>query len=157
MGGLLETNRLASISRRIFSRAAFKLDYFHNEGLPHRLSRLDPLFRRLNSALGITGRYKFLHYRSWFQRELAPYVHAVLADAQTRGSTFFNSDFLEQMAVEHARGNKNYMLEIDAVITLEAVERLLFRDLPRRDQSLREARSATAASSWCTANDGYAL
>jgi asparagine synthase (glutamine-hydrolysing) len=157
MGAILETNRLASISRRIFSRAAFKLDYFYSEGLPRWLCRLDPFLRQLNSGLGITGRYKFLHYRTWFQRELAPYVTAVLTDAQTRGSPFFNSDFLQHIAVEHARGRKNYTLEIDAVITLEAVERLLFRDLPRETPSSREARSAMAASSLCAASDAYGL
>jgi asparagine synthase (glutamine-hydrolysing) len=153
MGGILETNRLRAVSRRIFSRAAFKLDYFYSEGLPPWLCRLDPVFRQLNSGLGITGRYKFLHYRTWFQRELAPYVTAVLTDAQTRLSTFFNPDFLQRMAVEHARGHKNYTLEIDAVITLEAVERLLFRDLSREARSSFEVRSTTAASPFCPAND----
>ena len=55
----------------------------------------DPFFRRINSALGIVGRHKFLHYRSWFQQELAPYVKAVLRDPQIRGSRFFDSDFIE--------------------------------------------------------------
>ena len=56
MGGILETNRLTAVSRRVFSRAAFKLDYFYSEGLPRWLCRLDPFLRQLNSGLGITGR-----------------------------------------------------------------------------------------------------
>jgi asparagine synthase (glutamine-hydrolysing) len=152
MGEITRTHRLASVSRRILSRAVFKVDYFYNEGLPHWLSHLDPLFRRLNSRMGIVGRYKFLHYRSWFQQELASYVKTVLTDARTRESQFFNSDFLEHMAVEHTRGRKNYVLEIDAVITLEAVERLLFRGLPCDPRVAREARGAIAANSLCTAN-----
>jgi hypothetical protein len=43
----------------------------------------------------------------------------------------WNSRFVERMAADHASGYKNHMREIDAVLTLEAVERLLFRDLPR--------------------------
>ena len=57
------------------------------------------------------------------------------------------------MATEHARGRKNYTLEIDAVITLEAVERLLLKDFPREHRSARAPASATAVSSLCPAND----
>ena len=35
------------------------------------------------------------------------------------------------MAGDHIAGRENYSLEINAVLTLEAVERLLFRELPR--------------------------
>jgi asparagine synthase (glutamine-hydrolysing) len=153
MGSILETNRLRAVTGRVFSRAAFKLDYFYSEGLPRWLCRLDPLLRQLNSGLRITGRYKFLHYRTWFQRELAPYVMGVLTDPQTRRIPFFNSDFLGRMAAEHAHGRKNYTLEIAAVITLEAVERLLFQNFPRENRSWRPDAGTTALSSLCTAND----
>jgi hypothetical protein len=61
------------------------------------------------------------------------------------------------MAVEHIRGHKNYVLEIDAVMTLEAVERLLFRDLPREPSQGSKAHSGTAASSFRTANEASTL
>jgi asparagine synthase (glutamine-hydrolysing) len=157
MGCILETNRLASVARRIFSRAAFKLDYFYNEGLPHWLSRLDPLFRQVNSGLGIVGRHKFLHYRSWFQQELAPYLKAVLRDTELRGSRFFNSDFIGEMAREHTCGRKNYVLEIDAVITFEAVERLLFRGHPHATAGVATRASVAAVSSSCTPEAASAL
>jgi hypothetical protein len=41
----------------------------------------------------------------------------------------WNSRFLEHMASDHASGHKNYVREIDAVVTLDTVERLLFRDV----------------------------
>jgi asparagine synthase (glutamine-hydrolysing) len=132
MGGMGEANRLAAVSRRIFSRGVCKLDYLRQEGLPHGLSRLNPLFTQLSSALGIAGLHKYLAYRIWFQRELAAYVDGILKDAQVRRSPLWNSRFLEHIASDHATGHKNYVREIDAVLTLDAVERLLFRDLPRR-------------------------
>jgi asparagine synthase (glutamine-hydrolysing) len=131
MGQMGEANRLAMAPRRIFAKAVCKLDYLYNEGLPHGLSRLDSLFTRLSSALGIVGLHKYLPYRIWFQRELAPYVDGILKDAQVRRSSLWDSRFLEHMASDHAAGRKNYVREIDAVLTLDAVERLLFRDLPR--------------------------
>ena len=131
MGEMGEANRLAAASRRIFSKVVCKLDYLRSEGLPHGLSRLDSLLTQISSALGIAGLHKYLPYRIWFQRELAAYVDGVLKDAQVRHSSLWNSRFLEHMASDHATGHKNYVREIDAVVTLDAVERLLFRDLPR--------------------------
>ena len=156
MGALWETNRLASVSRRIFSKATFKLDYFYNEGLPHWLSSLDPFFRRVNAALGIVGRHKFLHYRSWFQQELAPYVKAVLSEVEKRGSRFFDSHCIGEMVREHTCGRRNYLPEINAVITFEAVERLLFRGHPRRTEGPATGGRMAAASSSCIAETASA-
>jgi asparagine synthase (glutamine-hydrolysing) len=136
MGGVGENRGAAAALRHVFSKVTFKLDYLNNEGLPHWLSPFDPLLRRFNSRTGILGLHKHLHYRSWFQRELAGYVKDVLTDGHTQRSPFWNSDFLESMATEHTRGRKNYVLEINAVLTLEAVERLFFRELPSGVSSL---------------------
>jgi asparagine synthase (glutamine-hydrolysing) len=131
MGAMGEPNRFAAAPRRIFSKVVCKVDYLRTEGLPHGLSRLDSLFTQLSAALGIAGLHKYLPYRIWFQRELAAYVDGILTDAQVRRSSLWDSRFLEHMASDHATGHKNYVRESDAVLTLEAVERLLFRDLPR--------------------------
>jgi len=131
MGIVAKASGLAAAPRRILSKAICKVDYLRTEGLPHGLSRLDSLFTKLSSALRIAGLHKYLSYRIWFQRELAAYVGGVLKDAQVRHSSLWNCGFLEHIASDHATGHKNYVREIDAVLTLEAVERLLFRDLPR--------------------------
>jgi asparagine synthase (glutamine-hydrolysing) len=130
MGEMGKTRGLACPLRRFYSKATFKLDYLNNEGFPHWLSPLDPLFQGLASSLKIVGLHKYLHYRSWFRRELAGYVKDVLTDTRTQQSPFWNPDFLENMAKDHIRGRKNYVREINAVLTVEAVERLLFRDFP---------------------------
>jgi asparagine synthase (glutamine-hydrolysing) len=132
MGGMGAANRLAAASRRIFSTGVCKLDYLRQQGLPHSLSRLNPLYTQLSSAFGIAGLHKYLAYRIWFQRELTAYVDGVLKDARVRRSSLWNPRFLERMASDHATGYKNYVREIDAVLTLDAVERLLFRDPPAR-------------------------
>ena len=142
MGGMGEANWLAATSRRIFSKTVCKLDYLRNEGLPRRLSRFDSLLTELTSALRIAGLHKYLQYRIWFQRELADYVESVLKDVQVRDQSFWDSRFLEQMASEHVTGHKNFVREIDAVVTLEAVERRLFRDLPRDPTWQRDVTAA---------------
>jgi hypothetical protein len=125
-----DANRLARASTRIFSKGVCKIDYLRTEGLPHPLSRLNSLFTQLSSALRIAGLHKYLSYRIWFQRELADYVDRVLKDVQVRHQSFWDSRFLEHMASEHRAGRKNYVRAIDVVVTLEAIERLFFRDLP---------------------------
>jgi len=130
MGEIGKTRGFAAMSRGILSKAACKLDYLYSEGLPHWLSPFDHILDRIGSGAKLFGRHKFLRYRRWFQRELASYVDGILKDTQTRRSPLWDPRFLENLAREHVNGRKNYLLEIDAVITLEAVERLLFRDSP---------------------------
>jgi asparagine synthase (glutamine-hydrolysing) len=144
MGQIGEIRGIAAALRRFFSKATFKLDYLHNEGLPHWFSPLDPVFTRVASGLKIVGLHKYLHYRSWFRKELAEYVSEILSDSRIQQNPLWNSDFLGSMASEHIRGRKNYVLELDAVMTLEAVERLLFRDLCRESKPV--AALATSAA-----------
>jgi asparagine synthase (glutamine-hydrolysing) len=125
MGEMGETRGLAGALRRMFSKATFKLDYLNNEGFPHRLSFLDPLFERLASSSRIAGLHKYLHYRSWFQKELAGYVSEMLRDSRIRQSALWNPLFLEHMAKEHVHGRRNYALEINMVLTLDAIDRLI--------------------------------
>jgi hypothetical protein len=66
-----------------------------------------------------------LHYRKWFRRELAEYFRAVINNSTTQQCPFWNNDFLRRMVNEHINGRKNYIREINAVLTLEAVQRLL--------------------------------
>jgi asparagine synthase (glutamine-hydrolysing) len=113
-------------------RSLFKLDYLYSEGLPHWLLPLDPLFSAASLGTGVIGRYKFLSYRMWFRQELAAYVNESIKHMHIHDSWPWNSRFLETLAHEHISGRRNYVREINAVITLETVKRLLFRDLPRQ-------------------------
>jgi asparagine synthase (glutamine-hydrolysing) len=121
---------LATKLRRFAAEVTFKIDYMQNEGLPNALAPADPLFRGVSSALGIRGLHKFLRYPSWFRKELSTYVDDVLASKRVRDSRFWNPDFVRQLAGQHRSGRKNFAMEINAVLTLEAIERLLFKDLP---------------------------
>jgi len=120
-------SRLSGGLRRFHCAVTFKLDYFYNEGLPHWLSPLDGLFGRLGSGVGVLGLHKYLHYRSWLRRELAVYARELVTDMQTRRMPYWNSEFLEAMVKDHIGGRKNYVREINAVLTLEATERLVLR------------------------------
>ncbi len=117
-------------SRRLFREAGFKLDYYYNEGMPQWGSRFDPFLRVLNARCKIFGYHKFLHYRSWFRTMLAPYVIEVLRESRTQESAFWMPGALNYIVESQLQGRGNYVSIINAVLTLEAVERLLFRELP---------------------------
>ena len=126
-----DNSGLAYLWRRIFAEVTFKMDYCHGEGLPQPLTPFNPVYRFAVSAFKVAGMHKFLQYRQWFRKELAEYVRQSLSEAQAGQNRFFNVARIRHLAELHAAGRKNYAAEIDAVLTLDSVERQLFRDLPR--------------------------
>jgi asparagine synthase (glutamine-hydrolysing) len=129
MGEMGGRDGAAAGLRRLVSKITFKADWVNNEGLPSFLSAFDPMFQHFASGLRIVGLHKYLHYRSWFRKDLAGYVTEKLKKSRVRQSPFWNSGFIDQMAAGNLEGRGNYVREINAVLTLEAVERLLFREV----------------------------
>ena len=100
-------------------------------GLPRKLGVLDPVFKPIVKAMGVAGLHKFLKYSTWFRGALAPFVAERISAAQKNGNGFWNTAALGEVSRAHLAGKKDFPSEINAVLTLEAVERLLFRELPR--------------------------
>jgi asparagine synthase (glutamine-hydrolysing) len=128
-GLVWEDSRAMAILKRLFCGITFKLDYLHKEGLPHSLSPVDPLIGSL-SSFGLLGLHKFLPYRVWFRRELAEYVADRLAAVRSHGSPYWDPKSLGTVAADHVRGRRNYLREIHAILTLEAVTRVLLAGAP---------------------------
>ena len=128
--GLSGSGSRNALMKRILAKVGFKLDYLANEGLPNSLSRLDPLFDRLNSRKLVLGHHKFLRYRSWLRGDLADYLRGSMADAQALQSPLWNHKFLGRIADDHIRGFANNVREINTILTLAAVERLFFASSP---------------------------
>lgn len=109
---------------RSFYEAAFKAEYYCGHGMPRWLSRWDRVLKHLNYEKLFLGRYKFHHFRRWFQGELADYVREMLLDGRTARRTFLNAHYLEEMVQSHIRGDENYLDEINKILTVELVHRL---------------------------------
>jgi asparagine synthase (glutamine-hydrolysing) len=131
--------------RRAFAEITFKLDYYSTAGLPRPVSSLNPLFRPVVSQLKIAGLHKFLRYSAWFRNDMAPWVREALSDSRVSGNGLWNPVFLKTLAEDHIRGRDDFSAEINAVMTLEAVERLFFHKSQHFDLSSREyAKPVTA-------------
>jgi len=124
--GLVPASRLLSILNYFWCRASFKLDYWYGDGMPHWLSVLDTRLRRLGLRSWQPGLHKYLHYRKWFREELAGYVRERFTDTLINRNQLWNRTFLDQVVSDHTNGRRNYVREINSVLTLEAIERLLF-------------------------------
>ena len=109
--------------RRLGAEVAFKLDYMHKEAPPRGV-------RWVLSALdkaGLLGSHKWLPYRLWFQHELSSFVRGILADSATGRLGFWDPGALATIVDDHVNGKRNGVREINAVLTLLAVDRLLLR------------------------------
>jgi hypothetical protein len=111
------------------------------------LVRLDPLFGQFYSALRLYGQHRYLPYRRWFRTQLATHIQQVLTDTRVRQSGFWNPGFTERLAWEHITGRKNYLREINAVLTLEAIERLLIRNQSKAVERQSDLNNCEASSS----------
>jgi asparagine synthase (glutamine-hydrolysing) len=131
--------------RRAFAETTFKLDYYSTAGLPRPVSAFNPFFRPVVNKLKIAGLHKFLRYSAWFRNEMAPWVREVVSDSSVRSSAIWNPAFLKTLAEDHIRGRNDFSAEINAVMTLEAVERLFFHKSQHLDFSPREYAQPIAA------------
>src|ERR1700693_862815 len=115
--------------RRAFGEVTFKLDYYHTEGLPPFLNALDPCVNAL-SPFGVLGLHKFLPYRRWFRNELVPVVLERISSDRVRCAPWWAKNAPEAVARKHVAGQGNYVRELNAILTLEAIERLLVAGEP---------------------------
>src|SRR5438046_10459636 len=90
----------------------------------------------LNTIVRIFWHSKYHHHRSCFRRELTPYIQEALVDRTVKQAPFWNAASLSHMTDAHIGGRINYSREINTVLMLEAIERLLFRELPLTSELL---------------------
>ncbi len=122
-GDLGNDSEFRRICRSAWSKFTFKLDYMNNEGYPNALAPLEGLFQFFSASFGLLGIHKHLHYRRWFRTQLVETVRDRLDRAAQLSC--LDRTGLAAMSEAHASGRKNFVLEINAALTLEAVDRLM--------------------------------
>lgn len=127
MGYLGSGSWVAGQVRHAWEAATFKLDYINNEGFPDALAPLEPAVQFGLRQLGLLGRHKHLHYRTWFRTRLRDYIADSLATAATHQSSLWDQAAVKRIAADHLAGRRNHVGELDAILTLQAVEQTLLR------------------------------
>ena len=136
-GELLDSSGVGRAFRRALGEVTFKLDYYHDAGLPTLLSAFNPLLSSL-SPLGILGLHKFLPYRRWFREELRSTVLERLSSRRVREARWWAKNAPETLARAHILGRGNYQRELNAVLTLEAIDRLFFSEISAKMPAERQ-------------------
>jgi asparagine synthase (glutamine-hydrolysing) len=125
--GLVPASRLSSLVMAPWYETTFKLDYWYREGVPQRLSMLGSGFDRLALGCRMFASHRYLHYRQWFRRELSGYLRERLTDPAINRLGLWNRSALERLLTDHIAGRNNYVQEIDTVLTVDAIDRLLLQ------------------------------
>ena len=128
--GPVIASQWAPLTNYFSYRVLFKLEYWCGEKMPDWLSALDRQLSRFGFRLWSPVQHKFLHYQYWFRRELAKYVEERSVDIARHGPNLWNRTFLMPLTKEHREGRKNYVREIDVVLTPDAVDRVLLSQYP---------------------------
>src|SRR2546425_33848 len=129
MGYGVNGPRLAAYLRRLHRYLLFKAEWYYNAGMPHWVARLDHnvLARGLEGLF--LGSRKIEHYRLWFRDQLFDYVQSMLRDRSTATRAYLNRRSYRELVTSHRTGTRNYMNEINRLVTLELIQRrLLERD-----------------------------
>jgi len=115
---------LNSILTRGFLEFLFKAEYAYDYGMPQWVARLDHLFKPLHLERIWLGRHKPFHFRVWYRDELAGYVRDILLDSRSLARPYVVPEAVRTIVNGHLKGDRNYTIEINRLLTLELTHRL---------------------------------
>lgn len=126
-GLLCNGSRLKSLTRQLYRKSLIKAEYWSSHGMPNWLATISNNgIQRLLDKIFI-GRDKFQHFRLWTKKYFADYISDVLHEGTKEAGEFFNLDQIENIVNDHVAGKKNYINEIDKIMTLILARRTLFK------------------------------
>jgi asparagine synthase (glutamine-hydrolysing) len=118
-----------SRSMQVYYEILHLAEIGYDYGMPHWLSQIDDYLVPFCLGKLFLGRNNFSHFRIWFRNELSDYIKEILLDKKTTNRPYLNKGFLEKMVNAHISGKCNYVREINTIITLELIHRLLIEDI----------------------------
>ena len=120
-----QSNSTLTKIRRPWQQFLTKAEYAFDYGMPQWLARIDRLLSPLLLERLFLGRQKFCHFRTWYRHQLARYIKEMLLDPRTLSRPYLNGRRLESMVSAHLNGNGNFTVEIQQILSMELMHRLL--------------------------------
>ena len=120
-------SRFRSLTRRFYREALFKTEYFSSHGMPTWLARISRFGLGRFLEKSFLGRHKFQHLHLWTRKQFAGYISDLLFQGSRDLGEFFNLRQVESMVHDHIAGRKNYVDEIDKLLTLTLVHNTLLK------------------------------
>jgi asparagine synthase (glutamine-hydrolysing) len=117
--GLLQGKvTIRSLARQFQHKALIKAEYLTSHGMPNWLAGISRCGIGRFLEKQFLGRDKFQHFRFWTKRRFASYLSETLVQRNGDLEQFLNLRQMERILYEHVAGNKNYIYEIDRILTL---------------------------------------
>lgn len=112
---------------RLWQEFTFKAEYACDMGMPRWLARAERAMGPLRPSRLFLGRHKFLHFRTWYQRELSNYLQEILLDRMSLNRQYVRPRQLETLVAEHINGTANHTNTLHQLLTLELLHRQFIR------------------------------
>jgi len=114
--------------RRIYREALFKAEYWIGPGAPDWFLKQSHLLNLLRLEENLLGRHKFYHFRLWMRELLSKKIREILTqDFQSGLRTYLDHKILEAILDDHFKSKKNYTNEIDMILKVALIHRLLLK------------------------------
>jgi len=120
-----KSGKLISKTRKSLYYLLFKSEYIYAYQMPSILVRLDTILGVSGLERHMVGRYQLLNYRKLFRDELSHYIKDIIFDRRALTRPYLNRKYLEKIVQDHINGKKNYLNEINKVLTVELIYRQL--------------------------------
>jgi asparagine synthase (glutamine-hydrolysing) len=115
---------LAAI-KRLHRYVLFKAEWYYNMGMPQWVAPFDGTLPLTMWEPLFLGWHKIDHYRLWFRDQFKNYLSGMLTDERSRSRPYLNRSAYEDVVRAHVRGGRNSLNEVNKVVTLELIHRLL--------------------------------
>ena len=113
--------------RRAIRRSLVKAEYLTSHGAPDWLAKVSSRLPPSLIETRFLGVDKFQYFRFWIRHNLAGFVRETLVHNDSYNlSSWFDMTRVEQMVNDHIVGRANYTTEIDKLLTIASVEKVLF-------------------------------
>jgi asparagine synthase (glutamine-hydrolysing) len=118
--------------RRLHRYVLFKAEWYYNMGMPHWVAPLDGTWALTMWEPLFLGWHKIDHYRLWFRDRFKNYLTGLLTEDRSRSRAYLDRRGYEDVVRAHVGGGRNSLNEVNKVVTLELIHRLLIeRDYAR--------------------------
>jgi asparagine synthase (glutamine-hydrolysing) len=127
-GILYDNNSLEKALRKFIQEILIKGEYWASHGMPDWLSLISGYGLQGLLEKIFFGRDKFQHYRLWSRKNFSDYIIGELLDGIQDFNDFFERNRTNELVREHMAGKRNYLGEIDKILTLILAKRTLFHN-----------------------------
>jgi asparagine synthase (glutamine-hydrolysing) len=119
------SNNFFTMLGHLYYEFLFKMDYYYSHGMHHWMAKLDHSFAPSKLEELFLGRHKYYHLRVWFRNEWVDFLRNIVLNENAFINQFIDRKVLEDMVSGNTRGDQNYTMPMNSLLTVEMLHRVL--------------------------------